>query len=200
MNKEVKLISLIITIVLVSVYCTKKEGQSVQPGSNVVSDIKDTLMAKSEDRPGEKYIYIDSFEVYKNIEQLINLKEFKNNVLYIDMWGIGCGPCIKEFQFSKELKERYKEKPIKFIYLADGPQKSYHHTLWKSIINKHELYGYHMPINSDLLRSIMSIKGYKAVGTLPHYILVNKNGEIVNPNAQRPSSGEKLYSQIDALL
>ncbi len=198
MNKKAKLIGLLTALILVSVYCAKKEGLKVLSGSNVISD--DTLTAQSVDSLGVKYIYIDSFEVYKNIQQLINYKDFKNNVLYIDMWGIGCGPCIKEFHFSKELKDRYKEKPIKFLYLADGPQKTYNHPLWKSIINKYELYGYHMPINSDLLKSIMSINGYKAVGTLPHYILVNKNGEIINPNAQRPSSGERLYSQIDELL
>ena len=165
-------------------------------------DVKktDTIVTYESNSIADGYIFIDNFLDYPKIEDLISYKDFQNCVLYIDFWGIACGPCIKEFQFLKELKEKHKNKPLKFIYVADGPQRIQYQPLWKDLITKYELYGYHMPVSSVFLKSMMSIKGYKAVGTLPHYILVNMNGEIVYPNAERPSSKEKLYAQIDSLL
>jgi uncharacterized protein (UPF0297 family) len=56
-----------------------------------------------------------------------------------------------------------------------------------------------MQMSKIFYNSINSINGIKFVGK-PHYILVDKKGNIVIPNAERPSSKEKLYNQIDRLL
>jgi hypothetical protein len=106
---------------------------------------------------------------------------------------------MREFQHEKELKalkERYKDKPVKFIYLADGNQNEI--SKWKRIIDKYKLQGYHMLISDRFYKNLMSIKGLS--GTKPLYILIDKNGDITNPNAKRPSSEEELYKQIDELL
>jgi thiol-disulfide isomerase/thioredoxin len=200
MKIKAKLIVIATITTIFSANCTKTDGSKSHLEKIVAQKVPDTLMKSQTGNLSEKYIYIDNFQDYQSIEDLIKYKDFENHVLYIDMWGVNCGPCIREFQYLKKLKERYKDKSIKFVYLADGPQKSCYHSQWKNIIINNELFGYHMPINSHLLKSIMSIKGYKTAGTMPHYILVNKNGEIVNPNALRPSSQEKIYMQIDKLL
>jgi len=56
-----------------------------------------------------------------------------------------------------------------------------------------------MQMSTKFYNNINSIKGIKFDGK-PHYILVDKNGDIVYPNAEWPSSKEKLYNQIDKLL
>jgi thiol-disulfide isomerase/thioredoxin len=139
----------------------------------------------------EKIIFISNSGEIKTIENLIELKEFKGNILYIDIWGTYCGPCMKEFQHGKELKElkeRYKNKAVKFIYLADGDPNDL--SKWKRIIAKYELQGYHMLMSDKLYKNLMSIKGLSE--SKPLYILIDKNGNIANPNAKNPSYKEKL--------
>lgn len=170
---------------------------NAQSDSNGVSMAIDTVVIEK-DSLSEKYIFIDDWRSYKTIYELIKYEDFKDIVLYIDLWGVVCGPCIREFQFVKELKERYKDKSVKFLYIADGPQDSCYVERWKGLIYKYELSGYHLPWSRVMSNSIQALPDYK--GTMsPHYLLVNKKGEII-PNAPRPITGETLYKQIDALL
>jgi hypothetical protein len=55
-----------------------------------------------------------------------------------------------------------------------------------------------MPLNTKFFENLNKIKGRS--GMLPNSILIDKNGNIANPDAKRPSSKERLYQQIDALL
>jgi thiol-disulfide isomerase/thioredoxin len=143
-------------------------------------------------------IILDNIK-FQNIYSLIKLKELEGYVLYIDIWSTYCGPCINEFKQSKDLKQRYIDKPVKFVYLADLRNDSSDIKRWKSLINKYELKGFHLQMSSKFYNSLYFIKGIQFTGK-PHYLLIDKNGLIVNPNAERPSSKERLYKQIDKLL
>ena len=123
MKSKTKLIGIATITILIGINCTKanKDKSPLEKKDSIkVTDSKLTNYAENQN---EKYIYIDNFQDYHSIEELIKYKDFENNVLYIDLWSIGCVPCINEFQFLKELKERFKNKPVKFIYIADGPEK-----------------------------------------------------------------------------
>ena len=211
MKEKIILIPIVICLSLITVCCTNGKKHKVDNQSDVitVSDTKDTLAVQQDTIVEEKIVFIENWEQYKTIEELVEYQDFKNNVLYIDLWGVYCGPCVKEFSYTKDLKARYKDKPVKFVYICDGPDTASIKRKdildpklimeqWKTIIYKFELEGYHIPKSRSMHRSIMSIKGFK--GTMsPNYILVNKNGVIL-PNAPRPSSGDKLYQKIDELL
>jgi len=147
----------------------------------------------------DKAIIIHNSEEYRNISDLINKEEFKGNVLYVDIWSLTCAPCIKEFQVLAELKERYKDSSVVFVYLVDFIESDHDNKKWKQFIIKYGLSGYHLKMSSIFYHNIQSIDGIR-FGGKPHFILVNKNGEIAFPNAARPSSKEKLYDQIDQLL
>lgn len=147
----------------------------------------------------DKIIFIPNTDEIKTLKDLTELKEFKGCVLLLDSWGTYCGPCLREFQNSEQaaiLKERYKNKPVKFVYLADGDSSDC--TRWKKVIMKYELHGYHMQMNTIFFKNLYSIKGINE--NKPNFILIDKNGNIANPNASKPSSGEILFKQIDVLL
>lgn len=134
------------------------------------------------------------------LEDLINRKEFTNSVLYIDIWGTSCGPCINEFKYAPELKERYHGKQIKFVYLS-VPYLHYNdEQKWKNMIQRFNLAGSHALISVELYDNIMSRKGLEKPYSIPHYILVDKQGRIVELNALRPSNKQELYNQIDKIL
>ena len=77
--------------------------------------------------PNQESIVLD-YEVLKHefyMEdmngQQIFLSDFEGKVLYIDIWASWCGPCRKQFPYSKELKNKFSKKQlkkIKFIYIS----------------------------------------------------------------------------------
>ncbi len=69
------------------------------------------------------------------------------------MWGTTCVPCIKEFDHTGELKERYKDKPVEFLYLCTIDRID-HKVRWKDIIKKKQIAGYHVPIGGTLYENI----------------------------------------------
>jgi len=147
----------------------------------------------------ENIKFIENSDRFQKIESFLDLQEFKGSILYIDIWGPNCGPCLQEFKYLKELKERFKNDPVKFIYLATL-NRSTDVLKWKKLIKKYKLYGYHLNINADFYKNIWIIPGITDVYMIPHYIIVDKNGNITYSNAERPSSHEKLYKQLDDII
>lgn len=116
----------------------------------------------------------------------------KNKVIYIDLWGTWCKACIMQFPFSNELHERLKNKPIEFVYLCCESKKD----KWQDGIKKYKLQGTHYLLTQDQY-SIFS--GEFNFTGLPHYMIIDKKGNIVNDNAQGPNE-ENLYGELLELI
>jgi thiol-disulfide isomerase/thioredoxin len=142
--------------------------------------------------------FIENGENYRNIQELINLQEFKGYALYIDIWGPNCGPCLNEFKFQKSLKERYKNKPVKYLYLA-VVNRSFDTAKWKKIIKENKITGYHMLMSKEFYQNLWTINGIKGRYMIPHYLIADAKGHTVVPNAEFPSSGTKLYQMMDSI-
>jgi thiol-disulfide isomerase/thioredoxin len=109
------------------------------------------------------------------------MHSLKGNVLYIDVWANWCNPCRAEMPQSAILREKYHDQKIKFIYLSiDDNIES-----WKNA-NK-ELLLDQYPNSSLLLNAQKTtfIKNFK-IGSIPRYIIMNKNGVVSDPDSQRP--------------
>ena len=150
----------------------------------------------------DQVIVIDDYENIKSFDKLIN--RFKGKVVLLDLWGTWCGPCRREFQFKDGLKTYIKDKDIVLVYVnidrPNGVKK------WKKMIKDANLTGYHLFGNPDLVADLrarfykrINPDGRKVMG-LPTYVIVDKNGKVVNKNAPRPSSGQRLYSMLHQLL
>jgi len=144
---------------------------------------------------------IENYDKILTLSELIQRDKFKNKVLYIDLWGVHCKPCIKEFKHLPELKERYKNSDVEFIYLA-SPYKRINDTQeWKTAIKKYDLHGYNLLMNIDFYYDIWEeVPEMKNKYNIPHFLLVDKNGKIVNSNAPKPSNKSELYKEINKLL
>src|SRR4051812_37150330 len=55
---------------------------------------------------------IDSFNT------ILHLPQFKDKVLFIDVWGVHCVPCLEEFVFNEALRDRFNNKPVAYVYLS----------------------------------------------------------------------------------
>lgn len=127
------------------------------------------------------------------------LASHRGRVVYLDMWGTWCGPCRDEFAHNRELKARFKDLPVDFVYIAvehsPTPEKR-----WRETIAFYNLTGEHVLAGKELEKSLQDRYAETGVFQFPSYILVDKTGKIVTIQAPRPSEKEKLYEQIQRLL
>lgn len=121
------------------------------------------------------------------------IEQNPNKVLYLDIWGTWCGPCKKEFPFSKKLYEGIDQEKIQMIYLCVGSPKDE----WEQMINSEELKGQHFLIDDDNLKKFDNENGIN-IQSIPRYIIVGKDGKIKYKNAPRPSADNmiELLTQI----
>lgn len=153
-------------------------------------------------------IICDSIQVFKTIEDVLTLNRFKNKVVYLDFWGTGCSPCIKEFKFLPELKSKFQNQPIEYLNITTYDEKkewdTYRPMKWRMLIKKHKLTGVNLLVSKNLKhRFIYKYKDQTdpvKMYAVPKYILFDKNGQVVDFNAPRPSSKEVLYEKIVELL
>jgi len=115
----------------------------------------------------------------------VRLSEFKGKVVYLDFWATNCAPCVSEIQHANNLKEKFKDKDVVFVYVSfdRSPEKL------KSIIKLKSFQGVHL---YDTKGFASEISQKYNVNSLPRYFLIDKNGFIINSDAPRPSQNPNL--------
>ncbi|MEP5338128.1 MAG: TlpA disulfide reductase family protein [Algibacter sp.] len=116
-----------------------------------------------------------------------SLSDFKGKYVYIDVWATWCGPCLKEVPALKEVEKQYHGKNIEFVSISIDVEKA--HGKWRKMVTNKELAGVQLLADKNWQSEF--IKGYQING-IPRFILIDPNGNIVSPNAPRPSSAELM--------
>ena len=121
-------------------------------------------------------------------------KHIGKDVIMISFWATWCGPCKQELAAMSPVYDELAAQG--FVYLAistDGPETL---SEVRSYVGS---YGYAFPVLLDS-KSTMLDK-FHPTGTLPFYLLVNRNGEIVEQH-QGFSTGDeaKLRAKVISLL
>lgn len=134
--------------------------------------------------------------LYKGIDgNMVNISDFKGKVVYIDFWASWCGPCRVQFPYSHSLQERFTEKQKKnivFLYLSIDANEE----RWKSAVNSNKLKG-EQGISPGNWNS-EAVKKFGISG-IPRYMIIGKDGEIIDPKAPRPGA-PGLYEKLLKLL
>ncbi len=111
------------------------------------------------------------------------LNDFRGKVVLIDVWATWCGSCIKSFPAVYALKEEFNNKAVVFLFVSIDKDEA----KWKEFLMKHsELNGIHFRINDHHFD-----ENYK-ITAVPRYILIDKEGKIVNAFESHPNYKTKL--------
>lgn len=114
-----------------------------------------------------------------NIKDLISKN--KGKVVVFDFWASWCLPCREEFPASKRLKSYFNKDDVVFIYLSEDKDIG----KWKKGIQEEDLDTDENFVFLDADKSTFRKKFN--ITTIPRYIVLNKDGLVVNSDAPRPS-------------
>jgi len=134
-------------------------------------------------------------ELNSNFEEVKTkyIDKYKGKVIYIDFYATWCGPCRQEIPYAKQLHKEFINEEVIFLNLcARSKQED-----WDNFKKQYELEGENYLLNNEefyLLSEIYRVQGF------PTYILIDKEGNIVDYDALRPSTKKSLYDKINEVL
>lgn len=125
----------------------------------------------------------------------VSLSDFKGKVVYIDVWATWCGPCKQEIPFMGELEKEYeKNKDIVFMSVSIDQEKDI--DKWKAMVKEKDMKGVQLFAGDKS----NEIGGPYKIKTIPRFILIGKDGKVVDANAPRPSTGETIRTALNNSL
>ena len=128
------------------------------------------------------------FTLRNNFGETYRLDDFKDKVVYLDLWASWCGPCKAETPSFKTLYNNYKnDNRIVLISIAvdDGINE------WKKALGEDK------PDWLQLLDQEGTVSKSYVANSIPKFIIIDKKGNIVSFDAPRPSSGAELENILN---
>jgi len=121
------------------------------------------------------------------------IASFKGSLIYIDFWASWCLPCRVEMPTSLNLAAKLRNEKIKFLYISTDDNIGD----WRKAAGQEELqvvqsYKF-LNFNKSKLRRSYNIE------EIPRYLLIDKQGKIIESNAPRPTD-KKLLEIISKYL
>lgn len=168
------------------------------PHSNYIRFIKgdiDSVIAFNKEvqkNSQSNFTIFDGYDKLNSVDEL--LRSLKGSAYYVDIWSTWCVPCKEEFAYTSALQALLNDKKIKTLYLSID--KSEADKKWRDMINYYKLPGLHVRTNKQLNADLFRRLGKGGQLAIPRYLLIDKDGKIVNDNAERPSDTVRLKHQI----
>ena len=137
-------------------------------------------------KPFEQGKVIADYETFNTLDEAI--RPLRGKKIYVDVWATWCGPCKKEFEHNDVLNQILLEKDIQLLYISiDGDNKD---EQWKNEIRFYRLAGAHIRANDALKLELMVLfsgNPENASISIPWYLLIDEEGNIIEKHAKSPS-------------
>ena len=111
------------------------------------------------------------------------IAKHQGKLVYVDFWASWCRPCLKEIPLLMAIEKEYADKEIVFIRIS----KDKENTAWIRFCEKYEI-----AENSYLVKNLYNSRQLESmqIDYIPHYLLYDQNGELIQGYAPRPSDPE----------
>jgi len=113
--------------------------------------------------------------------KMVSLADFKGKVVVLDIWATWCAPCKAEIPFLKKLEAELHDKDVVFISISTDEQKD--KDKWLKMVGDMKLGGVQLYAGGFANK----VTDFYKIETIPRFIVIDRNGMLVNPNSPRPS-------------
>lgn len=135
-----------------------------------------------------KGVKAPDFELPDIDGNMVSLSSLAGSWVYIDVWATWCGPCCREMGPLRELENKLKERPIRFVGISIDQDES----AWREKVKSENLGGIQLRASGSAFE-----RDYN-VTFVPRFILIDADGCIVEANMTRPSQPETL-SELESV-
>ncbi len=171
---------------LETLYASLKGEAKTSKYANKIKDRINTLKSIAAGNPSPSFNY-------ENIKGgKTSLASLKGKVVYIDVWATWCGPCRGELPHLQKVEKAYHGKNIAFVSISVDEKID----SWKKMVNEKKLGG--IQLHADKAFKSDFVQAY-GINGIPRFILLDKEGKIVDANAPRPSNPD-LKKLLDKTL
>ena len=115
----------------------------------------------------------------------LSLSDFKGKVVLVDFWASWCGPCRRENPNVVRMYDKYKNQGFEILSVSLDRKKD----RWLKAIEKDGLNWAHV---SDLKGWKNEVAQLYGVSSIPHTVLLDKEGKILARNLRGPKLEQKL--------
>lgn len=177
----------LLAISFLFIQCDKKE--EIEIGA-VTEKTPEELAAYVEYAPKFSFSSIDG--------QQIGLDDLKGKILYIDVWATWCRPCLQQIPAMKELEQKYRDSNIQFISISVDQDRD--KAKWEKMVREKQMEGIQLFAGKST-----SFSADYNVNSIPRFLIIGKDGELIDKNAPRPMShltggiNEELVAILDKL-
>ena len=126
-----------------------------------------------------------------DITNVIN--KHKGKIIVLDFWASWCVPCIEEIPYIKKLLTEYDKHDVTFIQIAfDKEIQPWQKAVYSQKFTEIENYKIINSISPEIINKYN-------INSIPRYLIIDKDGKIIDADAPRPSD-PKLKMLLDKLL
>lgn len=140
------------------------------------------------DNAEEDYQVISCDPSFRSLADVV--QSLKGKVVYVDLWATWCSSCLAEFPSLPQVEEKVKGLDVAFLYISLDKQENKER--WEKSFRHYKLKGYHLLATPALSQAISKEFG----NYIPHAILFDKEGKIVERNAPGFKQSDKLYELL----
>ena len=146
-----------------------------------------TKLVLGKGKPSPKFSNYENFNGTNT-----SLDDLKGKYTYIDVWATWCKPCKNEIPFLQDLEKQYEHKNINFVSISVDDKRDYE--TWKKMVSEKNMSGIQLYAKGDT-----NFTNDYRVTSIPRFILIDPNGNIVNAKAPRPSDPniKKMFENLN---
>ena len=171
--------------------------------SGVTTDSLREKINRCFDNFKEKYGHLAKGKPAPDIEftdkegKIHHLSEYKGKVLFVDIWGTWCAPCIAEFPHLRAIQEHFKDNPDVMIMslscdIERKPER------WLPFLQQRgdEITWHQFMLTKEGNKVTSEV--YYIYG-IPHFMLIDKEGNFVSYDGPHPSLADPI-KEIEKVL
>ena len=155
---------------------------------SITTRLKDFLYSSSLNNRYQKYIHRDltgekapNFYLRDLDTTFHTLLQYRGKMVLLNFWFVGCRPCLEEVPHEKRIAREFEDDEIRFINVCVKSASS----AWMTKVHSEDLPGINLYANENWSNKM--IEDYN-ITSYPRYVLLNRDGMVINGATPRPSN------------